>query len=350
MADQPQIKQEPDAGTPFMDEALDETPDLEFFDKEPGTDNFNRMYLARLPSYLWEAWSKLDDDAEIEIGTIRQWVDKDGALKLQMLLRSDVAQHQGLPKEYNMDVVNHDVQNTFIFTEQDLPSYAARNKERANALAQGIPAHLLRKHYRQMEPPQPAERGKRGAPYARRPIPKKTKIAGRVKHEVVCTPVQNAETDRFLFQRAEDFQKPKKVVQVFDRLPPNGMTQAQDWESFLKTREKPTKAKKMENKATRWPENQLLDAIAKCFSEHKYWSIKAFRGRIPQPEAYLRETLDRIAVLHRSGTFANHWSLKPEYEDMLASLPKPADDAAAPRNEDDDDDEDEEDLKMEDVL
>lgn len=80
MADQPQIKQEPDAGTPFMDEALDETPDLEFFDKEPGTDNFNRMYLARLPSYLWEAWSKLDDDAEIEIGTIRQWVDKDGAL------------------------------------------------------------------------------------------------------------------------------------------------------------------------------------------------------------------------------------------------------------------------------
>lgn len=106
----------------------------------------------------------------------------------------------------------------------------------------------------------------------------------------------------------------------------------------------------MENKATRWPENQLLDAIAKCFSEHKYWSIKAFRGRIPQPEAYLRETLDRIAVLHRSGTFANHWSLKPEYEDMLASLPKPADDAVAPRNEDDDDDEDEEDLKMEDVL
>lgn len=102
--------------------------------------------------------------------------------KLQMLLRSDVAQHQGLPKEYNMDVVNHDVQNTFIFTEQDLPSYAARNKERANALAQGIPAHLLRKHYRQMEPPQPAERGKRGAPYARRPIPSRFSAFPRTAH------------------------------------------------------------------------------------------------------------------------------------------------------------------------
>lgn len=70
-----------------------------------------------------------------------------------------------------MDVVNHDVHNTFVFTEQDLPSFAAKNKERAAALAQGIPAHLLRKQYRQTEQQQPAERGKRGAPYARRPIP-----------------------------------------------------------------------------------------------------------------------------------------------------------------------------------
>lgn len=118
-----------------------------------------------------------------------------------------------------------------------------------------------------------------------------------------------------------------------------------------KTKEKPTKAKKMETKAARWPENQLLDEIAKCFSEHRYWSVKAFRGRIPQPEAYLRESLDKIAVLHRSGPFANHWSLKPEYQNMVASLPKPADDAAAPRPDvPSEDEEDEEDIKMEDVL
>jgi transcription initiation factor TFIIF subunit beta len=77
--------------------------------------------------------------------------------------------HQQLPKEYNMDVVNHDVHNTFVFTEQDLPSFAAKNKERAAALAQGIPAHLLRKQYRQTE--QTAQQGRRTAPYSRRPIP-----------------------------------------------------------------------------------------------------------------------------------------------------------------------------------
>lgn len=87
-----------------------------------------------------------------------------------MRLSSDIPAHQTLPKEYNMDVVNRDVNNTFLFSEQDLPSYAAKNKERANALAQGIPAHLLRKQ-QQKQTEQPAERGRKGAPYARRPIP-----------------------------------------------------------------------------------------------------------------------------------------------------------------------------------
>lgn len=80
MAEQPQIKAEPDTGSPFMDEALDESPDLEFYDKLPDADAYSRMYMARLPKYVWEAWSKLDDDAEIEIGTIRQWSDKEGNL------------------------------------------------------------------------------------------------------------------------------------------------------------------------------------------------------------------------------------------------------------------------------
>lgn len=29
------------------------------------------LYLSRIPKYLWDSWSKLGDDEEIEIGTIR---------------------------------------------------------------------------------------------------------------------------------------------------------------------------------------------------------------------------------------------------------------------------------------
>ncbi|KAK4226656.1 putative transcription initiation factor [Podospora fimiseda] len=355
---EPVIKPDPEAGSPMMEDDLDESADLDFFDKLPQADMFNKMYLARLPPYLWEAWSHLDDDAEIEIGRIRQWFDKDGNTKLQMRLHPhklhvDEA-HGSLPREYNLDLTNMNVQNTFVFAEQDLPSYAAKNKERANALAQGIPAHLLRQKQQAQEQAQGGGSGggdrssRRGAPYTRKAIPKKTTITGRIKHEVLCTPVSNAETERFLWRRAKKSQTTEKKVVIYERLPAQGVSSAKEWDSFLKMNAPISKQKKMENKATRWPENRLLDEIAKCFSQHKYWSIKTFRAAIPQPEAYLRETLDKIAVLHRTGTFANHWSLKPEYQGMLSQTSQPLDDAAAPNAVDlPSDDEDE---VMEDVL
>jgi len=406
MAEPVRIKPESGTEDAFVEDELDESTDLEFYDKNPPTGiNFNSLYMARLPAYLWQAWSQLKDDDEIQIGTIRAWKTPDGkdvsllrecgpddqgfgcvfwsiadchcALlkqKLQMRLNEDLPVHNNLPKEYNLDSVNTNVNSTFIFTEQDLPSYAAKNKERAAALAQGIPGHLIRQQQKQMEPPQEGgQRYKKGQPYTRRAIPKKTTIAGTVTHELNCLPLENAETNYYLSTRAAEFQAPKNKIQVMDRLPPNGMNSPSAWSNFFvcttqhiillsdtnhnkqkTTGEKPTKAKKMDNKTARWPENVLLDNIVQCFSEHKYWSIKAFRGRIQQPEAYIRELLERVATLHRSGSFANHWSLKEAYQNMLKekNLAAPdVEDAADPAAAGgDDDDDEEEDIKMEDVL
>lgn len=113
----------------------------------------------------------------------------------------------------------------------------------------------------------------------------------------------------------------------------------------------------MENKTARWEEQRLLDALEVAFSEYTYWSMKALRAKIPQPEAFLRETLDRFAVLHRSGRFANQWSVKPEFLHLIEKRGKglPAADTAAPGGEaeagpSDMDAGEDEDLKMEDVL
>ncbi|KAK0656824.1 transcription initiation factor IIF, beta subunit-domain-containing protein [Cercophora newfieldiana] len=355
MADPVRIKSDPDANSPGAEDELDESTDLEFYNKAEQGGSYDRMYLARLPNYLWERWAELGDNDEIQIGMIRQWKAPDGQTKLQMRLEN-LTEHKDLPKEYNMEIANPDVHNTFVFSEQDLPSYAAKNKERAAALAQGIPAHLLRQQQRQTEPQQPADRqSRRAGPYTRRAIPKKTTIAGTIRHELICTPVQNAETDFVLATRALQKQAPKKVVQIEDKLPPVGSaSQSREWENFMKTGEvKLSKAKKMDNKTARWPENKLIDAIAECFSEYKYWAIKTLRTKIPQPEAFIREGLEKVAVLHRSGAFANHWSLRPEYQGMIANknLPQPAADSAAPASAVDfgSDDEDD-DVKMEDVV
>lgn len=109
-------------------------------------------------------------------------------------------------------------------------------------------------------------------------------------------------------------------------------------------------------KTARMPENELLDRIFACFKKYKYWSMKALRQELQQPEAYLRETLEKVAVLAKSGRFATQWSLRPE---NLAANYEIGDEMApqsmGPEGNDDsefgdmDEDEDE-DVKFEDVV
>lgn len=121
-----------------------------------------------------------------------------------------------------------------------------------------------------------------------------------------------------------------------------------------------TKATAQDTKTARMPQNELLDRIFQCFREYNYWSMKALRAKLQQPEAYLRETLDKVADMPKSGRFAMHWTLKPEFKNADYA---DADDGSAPTtagavdNVDDSDmadldgeDDDDDDMKMEDVL
>lgn len=140
---------------------------------------------------------------------------------MQLKLRSDLVQHQNLPKEYNLDITDMDVRNTYIFSERDLPGYAAKNKQKADALAQNIPAHLLRQKQQQQQTKQEGGGGssssfdrKGRTPIARKSIPKKTAIAGRIRHEILCTPLNNIETDYVMTQRALEATRPKNEVKI----------------------------------------------------------------------------------------------------------------------------------------
>lgn len=64
------MKQDPDEGaSPALtdDDIYEDTGDLEF-NQDPAYQN---LYLARIPKYLWQEWSELGDDTEIQLGTVR---------------------------------------------------------------------------------------------------------------------------------------------------------------------------------------------------------------------------------------------------------------------------------------
>lgn len=62
------------------------------------------------------------------------------------------------------------------------------------------------------------------------------------------------------------------------------------------------------------PQPELLDLLFGHFDRAPYWSVRALKEHTRQPDAYLRETLQEVATLVRSGPYAGMWTLKPEWK------------------------------------
>lgn len=60
-----------------------------------------------------------------------------------MLLNDDIPEHQAVPKEYDLELADSNVKNTFVFNERDLPRFAAREKARREATANDLPASMM---------------------------------------------------------------------------------------------------------------------------------------------------------------------------------------------------------------
>lgn len=86
-----------------------------------------------------------------------------------MLLQPHSA-HQALPLEYDLEVTDQTVQNHFVFSEEDLPSFKAKNKARSDAAAKGIPASLLRPRTENTER-RPYDRSQKYVPRYRKAVP-----------------------------------------------------------------------------------------------------------------------------------------------------------------------------------
>ncbi|KAL8722618.1 MAG: hypothetical protein Q9225_000924 [Loekoesia sp. 1 TL-2023] len=336
------------------DDIYEDAGDLDFSQASQG------LYLGRIPKYLWETWSKLKDDQEIQLGTIRVEGDLDDVKRMSLLLTPTVDDHRNIPKEYNMHMTNRSSLNTYVFTEKDLNGYAARHKAGAQNNPTGGPfpsqAPKSRYQHRPGQISQQREATKRWQPYGKT-IPKQTALVGQIQTEINCLPVENAEYKRTMDARARAAMgKSRRETKMVEREPqgrvyaPTGLRQSNPFEMGFTKQTKPNAGKAQQYKAARIPANELKDLIFECFREYTYWPIRALKERLDQPENYLRQVLDEVAQLVRNGPFANCWQLKPEYQlkfyDHVKEEAAPvqnSDEAGASAGDDDN-------VKMEDVL
>jgi len=262
-----------------------------------------------------------------------------------MLLNDNIPEHQGAPKEYDLEVLENGVKNTFVFSERDLPRFAAKERARREAMALDLPQSVTKTKEGRIE--KRNAKGGRSEGYGYH-IPKQTKMVGKIRYDLRCEPKDKAEEDRMVMQQLRDMEHRHAGMHILSRNKAAAITNVgavgqSQFKGFIKNAAQQNKPKKGEHvKNARIPKDQLLDLIFTAFREFEYWPMTALRLRTQQPDAYLRQVLEEVAVLNKTGPFANKWSLSDAYKDQGAGA-KPE---AAEEVEDDEDDEEE----MEDVV
>ncbi|SCU87531.1 LAFA_0E07294g1_1 [Lachancea sp. 'fantastica'] len=350
------------------------------------TNSGRQVWLVRLPKFLAEKWRHKSNLNGQELGKIR--INKDSQT-IQMFLKQ-TEENQEIPHQYDLELTKKLVENEYVFTEQNLKKYQQRERELA-ADPEKQKQAFMRRQEREEEMRKKQQQLKRRnnkrrfqnrvmtdrdgrdryIPYVKT-IPKKTAIAGTVCHECHVIPsMADPHYHKIVEQRRDIVRNVHKpTVTVLDQTPGvtmshAGMSMRSDNSKFLKVgREKA----KNNARAIRMPKKELLDFLFKLFDEYDYWSLKGLKERTKQPEVYLKECLDQVAILVKKGPYALKYTLKNEYKRLkeaeraarLGELAKDDENGSndeengdGSNNNDDDDNGDpdgEDEIEMEDIL
>lgn len=283
-----------------------------------------RVWLVKIPKHLMERWSSINQE-DIQLATIRVYHEAVAANgkkpRIMMMLPPNP---DGTCDEYELDMVNESVENQIVVAERE--KYP------------GVP-HRART----------------------------TILTGRVKHECNLRPLFTERYRQRLKQRTLLANTPKKQIMRIEEAGIGGRgsinmltSGAANQRPFTFGQVKQKPAKGQFERMARMPRNNLLDLLFGLFKEREFWSIKVLREKTQQPEAWLKELLSGIAMLHRSGEHNGMWELNSNYKgrDATSADVPPSQDVEemkledeAEGEDDDDDDEnfDEDDDDMEEV-
>lgn len=278
-----------------------------------------KMWLVRLPRFLMDKWKDVDKISGQELGKVRIKTNtqNDGRAPWKVkLVLNDNEQTSDIPHEYDVSLVKQVVENTYVFSEQDFPQHVKKKQQAAaakqrNALRAASAASEDLKEKAQFQP------------YART-VPKKTALIGKACHECLVTPsFEDQNYSKVVSQRrAMEESASRAKVTLLDNIP--GMNATSFGSVGLKNnlfmRAQQRNTKQSDGKATRIPRNELLDLLFRLFEEYDYWTMKGLRERTKQPESYLKEVLDTMAVLIKKGPYAMKYSLKPEFKQVKGQL------------------------------
>jgi transcription initiation factor TFIIF subunit beta len=143
-------------------------------------------------------------------------------------------------------------------------------------------------------------------------------MLGQIKAEFTCTPRDNDEYRRIRAAKEEaEKAKHSKYTLISGAEAAILHTKSMKDHQFDTGAAKLDRKKAQENKATRMDENELIDALAGLFRKFRFWPLASLKKELNQPADYLKQTLQKIGTLIKTGQAANHWTLNDTYLESL---------------------------------
>lgn len=290
------IKQDPDV---YMDdEFYEDTGELSLPQQS------NETWLTRIPDWLYSAISQWDnlaegnDNDQIQLGEVVGFATTSGIDKskpMRVFLDDRWRAKSKLPTAFQLDpsqTSNDVLRSTYVFTEKDLPGYRPTGYGNRGGAVQDPKARVQkRSRYKKAIPKQTALIGHATRHYNLNPLDTKEYkdfSAARIKIAV------QGNNDKTVITKGSDVSDVNQLQRRF--------------ESFIKPA---VKAKSQQNKAARVAREEVVDMLHSAFDEYQYWPLKALKVRTKQPESYLKDILQEVAVLVKSGPFASTYQRQP---------------------------------------
>lgn len=378
--------------------------------------NDQKIWLVRLPRFLAEKWKNKESLDGQHLGKIKirpKLVNNPRDKGNIILELDDTEDNIDIPHKYKIEVTRPEVNNQYVFTEENLAKYNEEQKQRVNrsnqreaAHAQGLDGAVKAEEDEEEDEPflnynddvrktdritelqteldesvanvkdtlKPLSKRERYFQQKRRrkfnkfknrdgsnkvipfvkTIPKKTSLVGTIVHECQVMPLMTDPNYSKIINERKKYitDEPRPTVTLLKEagsMSNAGLTLRTDTSTFLRPTATATK-KNSEGRAIRIPQKELLDLLFKLFDEFDYWSLKGLKERTKQPEIYLKETLDQIAQLIKKGPYIGKWALKREFKELKDQERAERLGELAPTVDESEEEDDNVDVEMEDVV
>lgn len=322
-----EVKQEEDGDPALLSDPEEYLEENESLDMNLSQGN-QKVWLVKLPRYLAEKWTNRDNLNGEELGKVmirQNQLALTGKKKLEVkLVLNDTAQNlDDIPKEYDFSILNTQVKNTYVFSEENLARFKQEVTEVGEMPDQPELKELnkdaadYKRNDRFYKVQKNGSEERKTVPFIKT-IPKKTKLVGKIVHDCQLIPLKDDKKYSLTLVRRQNIGAGKERPKVTFLTDIPGVVQSQAGPSltgkstsmFFKSNPVKNKA---DGRAIRMPKKDLLDLLFRLFEEYEYWSIKGLKEKTKQPETYLKESLESIATLIKKGPYTAKYMLKPEY-------------------------------------